>query len=161
MRLLLLKLHCLRIHTKQRCFSTKFTKYHFCNIWGEPKNKHLELKYGQCYDFVKNSSHQERMIWYSLIVPMVNERFKTATLYWTHPRKFPLFTYYYCCHIFFIVFLVIPWPSSSLPVTLFLQEVGGGRGRYDQIRCPPADGVLRCEHATFNGNLYSSAFTCS
>ena len=38
---------------------------------------------------------------------------------------------------------------------------GGGGGRYDQIRCPPADGVLRCEHATFNGNLYSSAFTCS
>ena len=89
---------------------------------------YLELKYGQCYDFVKNSSHQERMIWYSLIVPMVNERFKTATLYWTHPRKFPLFTYYYCCHIFLMVFLVIPWPSSSLPVTLFLQEVGGGGG---------------------------------
>ena len=27
-----------------------------------------------------------------------------------------------------MVFLVIPWPSSSLPVTLFLQEVGGGGG---------------------------------
>ena len=86
---------------------------------------YLELKYGQCYDFVKNSFHQERMIWYSLIVPMVNERFKTATLYWTHPRKFPLFTYYYCCHIFFYVFF-----SDSLTEFILTgySFFAGGRG---------------------------------
>ena len=65
------------------------------------------------------------MNWYSLIVPMRNERFETGALYWTHLRNFPLFTYYYSCHIFYN-FSVFPWPISSLPVTIFLWRGGGG-----------------------------------
>ena len=67
--------------------------------------------------------------------------------------------------IIVVIFFFMVFFSDSLTefiLTGYSFFAGGrGGGRYDQIRCPPADGVLRCEHATFNGNLYSSAFTCS
>ena len=69
--------------------------------------------------------------------------------------------------IIVVIFFLMVFFSDSLTefiltgYSFFAGGRGGGGGGDDQIRCPPADGVLRCEHATFNGNLYSSAFTCS
>lgn len=62
------------------------------------------------------------------MIPMVNERLKTAAQYWTHLRKFPLFTHYYCCRMFLSFFQCFFDRVHLYRLLFFLQEGGGGGG---------------------------------
>ena len=100
------------------------------------------------------------MIWYSLIVPMVNERFKTAALYWTHLGNFPLFTCYYCCFIFLSFFQCFLDRVHPYRLLFFCRRGRGAGGMIKSVVSLLMESyAVNMQH--FNGNLYSSVFTCS